>query len=222
MKVYELAKEIGISSKDAVDILNKGGMSVSSHLASLSDEQVDAARSILAGNTPPASTSAKKEKERKYKFDNDHNYIVRSNVYGELIYVNHKNGDTTKWSDYNDVQIMSGQDVSDMRSGQVIFFESNWLTIMGDEDDESATAEEIYKSLHIEKYYTQFMNTADFSGVLKWTDAEIRNKISTMSTNTKRALVVVLNELISNGRLDSIRKIRLFEECLECELLDLV
>ena len=220
MKVYELAKEIGLSSKDAVDKLNKGGMSISSHLASLSDEQEKLARSILTGATPPPATSAKKE--RKYKFDNDHNYIVRSNVYGQLIYVNHKNGDTTTWDDYNDIQVMSGQDIADMRGGQSIFFDSNWITIMGDEDDESATPEDIYKSLHMEKYYTQYVNTANFSEVLKWTDADIKNKISTMSINTKRALVVLLNELISNGRLDSIRKIRLFEECLDCELLDLV
>ena len=214
MKVYELAKEVGVSSKDAVKMLNDNNINISSHLSSIDDELVETARDILANanagakisvaTTVPKSNNATK----KYKFDNDHNYIVRSNVYGELIYVNHKNGDITKWADYDDTQIMVGQDLADMRSGQVGFFDSNWVTILGDEDDEDATIEDIYKGLHMEKYYTQYMNVANFTDVLSWSESEIRNKISTMSVNTKRALVVVLNELISNGRLDSIRKIR--------------
>ena len=220
MKVFELAKELGVESKELLSKLESEGITLTSHLAALTDEQESVARSLFvtAKTAEPVKTSKTKA---PYKFNGNHNFPVRSNVYGVLVYVNHKTGDKTVWSGYGDVQLMYGQDLQDMRGGQVSFFEGNWITILGDDDDDEAAPEDIYKALRVDKYYTQFADSTDFSTVLTWSEAEIGKNIEFMSTSRKRALVVTLNELIKCGSLDSLRKIHAFEEALNCELLDI-
>ncbi|MGE0614208.1 MAG: translation initiation factor IF-2 [Bacteriovoracia bacterium] len=60
MKVYELAKELGMDSISLVDKLNGLGISVKSHMSALEPPQVSAAREALSVKTTKAKTPAKK------------------------------------------------------------------------------------------------------------------------------------------------------------------
>ncbi len=64
MRIYELAKELGVSSKDLVLRLNEAGFSCSTHMSVVTDEGIAKARSIF-GKVPvktsaPAETAVKK------------------------------------------------------------------------------------------------------------------------------------------------------------------
>ena len=71
MKIYELAKELGVDNKAIIDFLVKSGVEVKSHMSSISDENADKVRAKFAPKKEvkgvkavpvniPASASAKK------------------------------------------------------------------------------------------------------------------------------------------------------------------
>ena len=63
MRVFELAKEIGIGSKELVSFLKENNVEVASHMSSLDDAAADQARQHYSkGKTAPAAGTAAKEK----------------------------------------------------------------------------------------------------------------------------------------------------------------
>ena len=65
VKVYELAKELGMDSFGLLDILKKNGIEVKSHMSSLEAEQAEAARNFILKAKAPAAAPAKKTATRK-------------------------------------------------------------------------------------------------------------------------------------------------------------
>ena len=49
IRIYELARELGVESRDLVEILQEEGVEVTSHASSISGEQADMLREMLAG-----------------------------------------------------------------------------------------------------------------------------------------------------------------------------
>jgi len=64
MRVYELAKSLGISSKEAMELLAKGGFQVQSHMAIVSDE---ASAFLTQTLTKPAKPAGEKKPESEKK-----------------------------------------------------------------------------------------------------------------------------------------------------------
>jgi len=58
MRVYEIAKELGIQSKEAVGLLNEIGVAVKSHANAISDEDAQRLRDRVAGAVAPAGEVA--------------------------------------------------------------------------------------------------------------------------------------------------------------------
>lgn len=54
MRVYEIAKELGIQSKEAVSLLNEIGVAVKSHANAISEEDAQRLRDRVAGEVAPA------------------------------------------------------------------------------------------------------------------------------------------------------------------------
>ena len=69
IKVYELAKELGISNNEMIDRLNKLGYTVKSHLSALDDEMVEKARKNI-----------KKKEVKKSGEPKEQMHIIRRNV----------------------------------------------------------------------------------------------------------------------------------------------
>lgn len=145
---------------------------------------------------------------------------VKSNVYGELIYVNQKSGEKTTWETAGDVQVMSVGDLRAMKADQAAFFKNQWIVIIGLADGEASTAtcSDIYKSLIITKYYLDYIEPSDFVKTLAWKESELKERINMMTPAAKENLIIALNSFIENGSLDSIKKIKAFENALGCQL----
>ena len=142
---------------------------------------------------------------------------VKSNTFGKLIYTNHKTGEKTVWSNAGDIQTLSFADLRAMKANQSSFF-LNQRIIIEDTDDENVKAEDIYKALIVTKYYENLIDPTDFAKINSWTVSQIPNKVSKMTDSSKKNLVTALNEYIKEGKLDSVKKIKAFEEALQCEL----
>ena len=62
MRVNELAKELGKTSKDVLDVLQKNHQDVTSHSSNVSDAQVSMVKKALGGSEQKAEGAAPKKK----------------------------------------------------------------------------------------------------------------------------------------------------------------
>lgn len=145
---------------------------------------------------------------------------VKSNVFGQLNYIDKKTGEEVKWARCGSVQPMSFALLRNMKASQVNFFKNQWVIItgFGDENAEKYTPADIYKALMITHFYKDLIEPSDFEEVCSWEPEEIEKKVSLMSAESRVNLVVALNTYIEKGILDSLKRIKTFEKVLECEL----
>ena len=73
MKIFELAKELGVDNKELVAKAKELGMKVSSHLSAITDEEIKKLKSEM-------SNKPKKEKEEKSNIKTTGNVIIRRQV----------------------------------------------------------------------------------------------------------------------------------------------
>lgn len=160
--------------------------------------------------------------KKKLKLDDDVVISVKSNIFGKLIYINHKTGDETIWENMGDTQPLSVSDLRAMKAKQIMFFKENWITIDAIEDADSdyddVEVSEIYDALQISQYYKDFICPDNLNVVFNWSVDEIKNKLPRMTRSVKESIAIRANELIKEGILDSISKLKAIEEVLGCEL----
>lgn len=178
-------------------------------------------------STAKAAASAPEEAPAKVpkKLNLEDTMLVstQSNTHGKLVYINQRTGDKTEWQNFGDIQTLSVADLRAMRGSQRKFFENNWIFIKGIEEDgyEDVEPAEIYKALNVSQYYTNAIDPDHFDEFFQMSGAEMRRRISMMSAGAKLNLVVATNDAIRDGRLDSLQKIKVIEDALHCELLEL-
>ena len=76
MKLYELAKELNLASKDLLKIASENGIELKSHLSSLDDEQVERLKKSVSNNSSKTLESTPKKdikEQQKSKSDNNLN-----------------------------------------------------------------------------------------------------------------------------------------------------
>lgn len=156
----------------------------------------------------------------KISIDDNALINVKSNVYGQLIYVDKKTRDTTVWPICGTVQAMTFGELRSMKASQPAFFRNQWIVIVGfaDGDYEEYTVADIYKALHITNYYKSYIDPSNYEEVCTWTVGEINEKVALMTEDAKTNMVVALNTYIEKGLLDSLKAIKAFEKALGCEL----
>lgn len=184
-------------------------------------------KKVVSDNTAPAvqvaEVNAPVAKRANMTFDDTVLVNVQSNTFGELIYINSRNGDRVSWSEFGDIQTMTMGDLRAMRGTQRGFFENNWIYIkevLGP-DYEDATPEDVYRALTVTQYYKDIIDPDNFNAIFRMDNDELRRRVSMMSDGAKMNLVVAANEAIKRGKLDSLKKIRILEELLGCELTEL-
>lgn len=159
----------------------------------------------------------KNVREKIIKIDDSLAIDVKSNVFGQLIYVNRKNGETIVWERPGDIQTMSMADLRAMKANQASFFTNQWISVE-DTEDENVKPADVYKALFVSQYYADAIDPTDFNLINSWTIAQIPKQIAKLTDNAKFNLITALNEYINEGKLDSVKKIKAFEEALGCEL----
>ena len=65
IKIHELAKEIGMSSKDVLEKAKSLGIDVTSHLSNVTDEQATEIRNAYSKNNKNNVRKKQKKKQRK-------------------------------------------------------------------------------------------------------------------------------------------------------------
>lgn len=168
----------------------------------------------------PAAEPAVTARPGLTKLDDSVLITVKSNVFGELLYINSRTGDKFTWSGCGDVQDLSVGDIRAMKGTQRAFFENQWIILTGIDEPgyEDISAEEIYKILMLSQYYKNIVDPDNYTAIFSWDLPKMKEAVNSMSAASKMNLVVAANTCIVNGTLDSLKKIKALEECLGCEL----
>ena len=145
---------------------------------------------------------------------------VKSNVFGKLTYVDKKTQDEVVWNHCGESNPMTIGMLRSMKATQISFFKNQWIVITGfaDDTESSYTTADIYKALMIVQHYKDLIDPSDYERVCSWSPEDIKKKVSMMSAEAKANLAVALNTYIEKGILDSLKRIKAFEEVLGCEL----
>ena len=152
---------------------------------------------------------------------NDYTLVnVKSNVFGQLIFVDTKTQEEVTWNNAGDVQQLTLGLLRSMRQTQIKFFQNQWILITGfaDENDGNVPVSAIYENLNITQFYKVIVDPTDFGMICSWSPEEIAQNVSMLTKQAKNNLIVALTTYIEEGRLDSVRAIKAFEKALDCEL----
>lgn len=146
---------------------------------------------------------------------------VRSNVFGELIFVDPVTKEIITWPQCGEVLPIAMSTLRHMKTGASKFFSNQLVVLTGfaDENAEKYEIADVYKALYISQYYKDIIDPANYEEICNWKPAEIKSKISMMSKGSRAKLMVALNTYIEKGILDSLKAIKTFEEALGCELM---
>lgn len=174
-------------------------------------------KEAVVDTTPTPSSRA------SVKLDDTVLIDVQSNVFGHLTYRNQRTGDKVRWEEFGDIQPMAMGDLRIMRNTQRRFFENNWIFVKGvvDAGYEDVTPEDVYKALMVSQYYKGVLDPDNFNDIFVMDIDDMKIMVGRMSDGAKSNLVVAANDAIRDGILDSVKRIRMLEELLGCDLGDL-
>lgn len=138
---------------------------------------------------------------------------VRSAVYGTLIYVDSLTRREWTWSQYGMTRNLTIETLENARNSQEAFFVNGWWEI----DPSYEHKDELLDYLDASHLYSKDVNIDNFDALLRKSAAEITAVISKLSVSQKVQLARRAQELIKEGRLDSMSAIRALEKTLGTE-----
>ena len=105
---------------------------------------------------------AKPGQPAKVRLDDSVLIRVKSNTYGQLIYVNKRTGDRTEWSRFGEEQSVTMGDLRAMKGTQLPFFSDQMIVVTGCDDERypDLTPAEIYDALLVSRYYKNIVDPA--------------------------------------------------------------
>lgn len=136
---------------------------------------------------------------------------------GKLIYQSKRQmGYSVIWNGFKDVQYLDLGELVAMKSTDTMFFSENWIVIPDSFDDKAAVIE----FLRIKQYYSDDVNLFNIVNMINSNDANtVVARISEMSDGMQSNVLSIIRDLITDGSLDSISKIRALEKHFGCNLI---
>jgi hypothetical protein len=138
---------------------------------------------------------------------------VRSAVYGTLIYIDSLTHREWTWNQYGMTRHLTIETLENARNSQEAFFVNGWWEI----DPSYEHKDELLEYLDAAHLYSKDVNIDNFDSLLRKSAAEITAVISKLSVPQKVQLTRRAQELIKEGRLDSMSAIRALEKTLGAE-----
>ena len=133
---------------------------------------------------------------------------VRSAVYGTLIYKDSLTNRVYEWGEYGQTQRLTLEMLENARNTQPAFFTTGWWEI----DDEN-----VLEWLDAKKFYTANVSISNFDSLLNKSAEEIVAVVNKLGVSQKVQLARRAQELIQEGKLDSMRAIRALEKALNVD-----
>ena len=181
-------------------------------------EQKNVGRPKKATTTNTSVENIPLKQTQKAKIPLTYDIPCRSGVQGGLVYVSKKNGYEIYWGSYGAIEYLTFDELVAMRNGHSRFFKDNWIFF---EDAEDYTAEEIYKALGVDKFYTSILEIDDIDEVLSLNPEALEEKIKNVPSGVRDAIVTRAKQLMleESDVMDSNKKIKVIEDTFNVELI---
>lgn len=154
---------------------------------------------------PKKEKPKKTNRKRVQTIDIEPNELiaVRSVTKGLLIYVSSRTGQTVRWSDFGSVEYVEFGELVTMRSANPKFINEPYIAIDDEEVVEKLGLKDLYDSMiDVDNIEDFFSNSLD----------RMKELIEQMPKGNKKLIGDTAHEMIKDGKLYDIRKIKLLEE----------
>lgn len=169
--------------------------------------------------TENKKTIKSKTKKSEYKYTEKpdialHRVVkVLNGTYGRLAYTDPKTNVKLVWEGFGQENYMTVDDLVNMRSHHLKFFQQNW--VMFDEEDT-----DVLFFLGVEKYYQNLYKLEDLNILFTLTPDEIAERVKGMSDGMKRTVANRAYELIQSDEIYDKRIIKVLQEETGFELVE--
>ncbi|MGD7047080.1 hypothetical protein FZC83_02355 [Rossellomorea marisflavi] len=154
-----------------------------------------------------------KPKPQKKKVELDDVVACRNLTSGRLVYISKKTGFESVWSEYGDVEYLPVSELLTMKSSQPKFLKDPWMFI----DDE-----EVADYLGLTKLYETIIPVDDVEDFFEMSANEARQILPKLPKGTKTLLSERARQGIQNGSLNNLQLIKLLEQELQIDLINLM
>ena len=213
MKVYELAKELQVSSTEVLQVLKELGTNVKSANANLTNEQVDMVRLEFANLTTVTETiSEQKNTEIKTKKKTDADYRpeemipCRSVFPGVLIFTGDHSGITYTVNGMGDRRNIEYQDLkAGMLLQHSMLFNPDFIiedyNLINDE--RWAELKEVYENMYTDE---------DIKKVMKLPTRQFKEAFLKLPVTARQSIITLIATQIENGTFDEYSKVKFIDE----------
>ena len=143
------------------------------------------------------------------KLDPEMYVVVRNGYPGLLVYKSTKTGERFRFEGFGDEHEIELQELKKAKNEFKDFFINNWFLI----DDP-----EVIEYLGVGQYYKDAFTYEEFEELADMTAEEVAARIRQISDGQKLAVTRYAQQLIRDGRIDSVRVIRALEDGLGVKL----
>ena len=221
MKVYELAKELKIENKELLKVLSDLDIVATSHMSSITDEQVEIVKDAIASKEDkPSEKEVVKHVQKtvtQWKPDLSRMIAVKNIARGKLIYKSKRTiGYQLEWQKKGDINYIEFSELMYLKNTDRRFVTEPWIRIV--EDDEI----EILKHMQVFDFYKEILGLNNVSDILKLDFEKFKKKFDKLPEGYKNSVVESAAEMIASGELDSLKIKNYIEKAMDIDLSILV
>ena len=206
MKIFELAKELKVQSKDIVSLMKECGEENVSHMTTLTDEQIDFIRSEY--ETAKAIEEEKEVKKKKSDTDYKPDEIIscRSIFPGVLIFNGVHSGITYTFNGMGDRRNVEYQDLKGgMLLQNSMMFKPDFIIEDSDliNDERWAELKEVYENMYTDE---------DIKKVMKLPTRQFKDAFLKLPVTARQTIITLIATQIENGTFDEYSKVKFIDE----------
>lgn len=156
-------------------------------------------------------TDTKKKTDNTKKYDSEELIACKSITNGKLLVDGEKSGRLYRWSDYGDIEYIEYRDLIYMVTARRSWiFKPRFIILDSDFVKQNTLLNDLYRQLY---------KISDLKEILNLPIKEMTEEISTLPDGAYESIQNIAASMISNGQLDSVKKIRALDEIFETSLL---
>lgn len=174
-------------------------------------KKTDSTYEAKNGSVDTAARTIKTKVPSAREIDPHQYIVVRNGTIGKLIYISPRTGEQFEWEEFGDAQEMELQELRNARAANKKFFERNWFMF----DDEF---DWVIDYLGVRAFYRHAIGIDNFDDLFQKKHAEIKKILSEISDGQKLSVSYRARQLISEGKIDSMKVIDVLENGLGVEL----
>lgn len=206
MKIFELAKELKVQSKDIVALMKECGEENVSHMTTLTDEQIDFIRSEY--ETAKAIEEEKEVKKKKSDTDYKPDEMIscRSIFPGVLIFNGVHSGITYTFNGMGDRRNVEYQDLKGgMLLQNSMMFKPDFIIEDSDliNDERWAELKEVYENMYTDE---------DIKKVMKLPTRQFKDAFLKLPVTARQTIITLIATQIENGTFDEYSKVKFIDE----------